>query len=216
MDVAVAPSDPRVVYASSRTWAYRSTDGGASWRKITWEGFFSSISVHPRNASTVFLGSRSVFYRSTNAGKSWQPVLQGEVPLDVWSVAVDPVNPRVILVAADGGLWRSSNRGDTWRRKGAPPMDATNIQEVIFDPSHPGRAYAAGIGDGGLFRSTDHGRTWTRFGIGLTSKIGSNDVGNVAVNATGNRVYAGVSGFNLSHGAGAFVSTYPSRDGMPP
>jgi photosystem II stability/assembly factor-like uncharacterized protein len=132
-------------------------------------------------------------------------MLLGDLPLDVWSVAVDPVNPRVILVGADGGLWRSSNGGDTWRRKGAPPMDATDIQEVIFDPSHPGRVYAAGTDDGGVFRSTDHGRTWTHFGSG----IGSDDVGNVAVNATGHRVYAGVSGFNLSHGAGAFVFVYP-------
>jgi photosystem II stability/assembly factor-like uncharacterized protein len=205
IDLAVAPSDPRVVYAVSRGRAWRSDDGGASWRVIG-DGFYSSVSVHPRRSGTVFLGGRSAYFRSTNGGSSWQTAGAGWLPLDVWSFAFDPTNTSVILMAADGGLFRSRDGGKTWRRSGAAVFDATDLQEVTFDPAHPGRVYAAGAGlGGGVFRSNDHGRTWTRFGSG----IAGTDVGNLALNAAGDRLYAGTSAFNYGHGAGAFVFAYP-------
>ena len=205
IDVAVAPSNTRVVYAVARGRAWRSGDGGASWRVIS-DQWINSVNVHPRRANTVYLGGRSAILRSTDGGKSWETAGAGWLPLDVWSFAFDPTKPNVVLMAADGGLWRSPDGGDTWRRIGAPPLDATNIQEVIFDPAHPGRAYAAGVSlGGGVFLSNDHGRTWTRFGNG----IAGTDVGNVALNTAGDRVYAGTSGFNYGHGSGAFVYQYP-------
>ena len=40
--------------------------------------------------------------------------------------------------------------------------------------------------------------------------IAGTDVGNVAVNAAGSRVYAGTWAFNYGQGAGAFVFQYPN------
>ena len=94
--IAVAPSDPNVVWVGSGeanirgnvgegNGIYRSTDGGESWQHV-WqaEGQIGTIIVHPRNPDVAFaavLGSpfgpgedRGVL-RTTDGGKSWSKVL---------------------------------------------------------------------------------------------------------------------------------------------
>src|SRR5262249_56523987 len=90
--VAVAPSDPNVVYVGSGEanirgnvaagdGIYRSTDGGKTWKHL-WKqtGQIGQIVVHPRDADVAYaavLGrafgpnpERGV-YRTTDGGKTW-------------------------------------------------------------------------------------------------------------------------------------------------
>src|SRR5262245_43279007 len=94
--LAIAPSDPNVVYAGSGeanirgnvevgNGIYRSTDAGKTWQHV-WkqEGQIGTMIVHPRNwrvAHAAVLGKafgpnpeRGV-YRTTDGGKSWKRVL---------------------------------------------------------------------------------------------------------------------------------------------
>jgi photosystem II stability/assembly factor-like uncharacterized protein len=122
--VAVAPSDPNVVYVGSGeanirgnvgkgNGIYKSTDGGETWTHVwTQEGQIGAITVHPDDPDTAFaavLGSpfgpnpeRGV-YRTTDGGATWQQVLAKDADTGASDVCFDPANPRILFA----GLWQA-------------------------------------------------------------------------------------------------------------
>ena len=162
--IAVAPSDPNVVYVgtgespprgnvSPGNGVYRSTDGGRSWRPagLTDAGQIGAIMVHPGNPDHVFVAvlghifgpseQRGVF-RSMDGGTTWQRVLFRDANTGAIDLMMDPTNPRVLYAA----LWQA--RRSPW----------------TFESGGPGS---------GLFKSTDGGDTWTE----LTRNDGLPDSG---------------------------------------
>ena len=151
--IAVAPSNPRVLYAG------------------TGEGF-------PRNTAALGDG----VFRSDDAGKTWRSLgLSGTQ--HIAKIAIDPTNPNVALVAAMGpefspggerGIYRTSDGGRTWQRV-LYVNPTTGGSDVAFNPSNPNVVLAGtfdylrqpwtfrGGGPGsGLYRSTDGGVNWTK------------------------------------------------------
>jgi photosystem II stability/assembly factor-like uncharacterized protein len=165
--VAVAPSDPNVVYVgegsidirgntSQGRGAWRSTDGGRSWTSIGLRnaGQIGRIQVHPGNPDLVYaavLGrpfGRSEergIYRSRDGGRSWDRVLYLNDSTGASDLAMDPRNPRILYAA----MWRAERKPWTM---------------------------ISGSAEGGIWRSADGGDTWTKLGgglpTGLTGKIG--------------------------------------------
>jgi photosystem II stability/assembly factor-like uncharacterized protein len=183
--LAVAPSDPKVIYAgtgevdirsnlSSGDGVYKSTDGGRSWSNIGLRDSrqISSILVDPQNANIVYVGAfghayapnreRGV-YKSTDGGASWTKVLDQGPEMGVSDLAMASENPNLLFAAT----WRSQR----------PPWST----------------YAPLDGPGsGLFRSQDSGQSWSR----VTGKgLPEGDWGRtaVAVSPNGKRVYALIS-----------------------
>ncbi|HQR47820.1 MAG TPA: hypothetical protein PL152_00710, partial [Steroidobacteraceae bacterium] len=148
--IAIAPSDPNVIYAGSGeanirgnvswgTGIFKSSDAGKSWQQV-WKtrGQIGTMAVDPRNPDVAFaavLGSpfgpnkdRGV-YRTTDGGKSWKQVLYKNDETGASDVALDPNNPRIVFA----GMWQ------------------TRRQPWTMTSGGPGS---------GLYRSADGGDTW--------------------------------------------------------
>jgi len=183
--LAVAPSDPKVIYAgtgesdirsnlSSGDGVYKSTDSGQTWANTGLRDTrqISRIVVDPQNSKIVYVSAlghaygpnaeRGV-YRSTDGGASWTKVLDQGPEIGVSDLAIATENSKVLFATA----WRSHR----------PPWST----------------YAPLDGPGsGLFRSQDSGQSWSRLtGNGLPEGDWGRTA--VAVSPDGKRVYALIS-----------------------
>jgi len=180
--IALAPSDPRVLYVGSGeadmrsdishgNGMYRSGDGGKTWAHIGLDETrqIGRILVDPRDANRVFVAAlghgygpnpeRGVF-RSLDGGRTWSRVLFKNENTGAIDLAFDPSNAKTILAA----LW--STRRPPWN---------------TYPPSNgPGS---------GLYRSEDGGDTWQPVAGGFPSeKLGR--VGLAFAPSDPRRVYA--------------------------
>jgi hypothetical protein len=126
--IAVAPSDPNVVYVgtgespirgnvSPGDGMYRSTDGGNTWTKIGLAdaGQIAHIVVHPHDPDLVYVAvlghafgpnpTRGVF-RSRDGGRTWQTILFRSDSAGACDLAMDPTNPRILYA----GFWQAVRR----------------------------------------------------------------------------------------------------------
>src|SRR5262249_42947551 len=125
--LAIAPSDPNVVYVGSGeanirgnvaagNGIYKSPDAGRTWQHDRkQESQIGTRIVHPKNPDIAFaavLGhafgpneERGV-YRTTDGGKTWQKVLYKDRDTGASDVCLDPHNPRVLFA----GLWQARRR----------------------------------------------------------------------------------------------------------
>ena len=178
--IAVAPSDPNVVWVGSGeanirgnvaegNGIYRSTDGGETWQHVwTAEGQIGTMIVHPDDPDVAFaavLGSpfgpgpdRGV-YRTTDGGATWQKVLYRDPETGASDVCFHPSNPRILFA----GLWQT--RRTPWGMTSGGPGS-------------------------GLYMSRDGGDTWKKLeGKGLPAGIWGKVGVRVAVSDP-TRVYA--------------------------
>lgn len=137
--IAVAPSDPNVVYVGSGeanirgnvapgAGIFKSTDAGKTWKHV-WKqvGQIGTMAVHPTNPDVAYaavLGhafgpnAERGLYRTTDGGKTWQQVLAKDADTGCSDVALDPTNPRVVYA----GMWQT--RRKPWEMtSGGPGSD---------------------------------------------------------------------------------------------
>lgn len=122
IDVAVAPSNSRRVYALIQTAnqgsLWRSDDGGAQWRVVSWDrtligraGYYIRVEVNPRNENEVLVAN-STFHRSMDGGLTF-PISGGGCG-DCHDIWMDPQNPDRWGVTGDGGAGITHNHGRTF------------------------------------------------------------------------------------------------------
>src|SRR5579875_25911 len=195
--LAIAPSDPDVIYLGSGQVAAR------------WD-----------------IQSGNGVYKSSDGGKSWQHMGLADTKY-IGRILVDPKDPDTVLVGALGhyfgpnherGVFRSSDGGRTWKQT-LYIDDDTGVVDLARDPGHPDVIYAAawqvrnypwlsyfqpnnGPGSG-IYKSVDDGRTWKRLDgkgwpQGNLSRIGLAVAGNGRVYAV---IDASAASGNIPHAA---------------
>jgi len=121
IDVAIAPTDSKRVYALIQTAdqgsLWRSDDGGNSWHDENWSrmligraGYYIRLAVGTDNPDYVLVANSS-FFRSTDGGKTFNEVPWGGDNHDIW---IDPQLPGRMGLTNDGGVRLTTNAGKTW------------------------------------------------------------------------------------------------------
>ncbi|MBK9657927.1 MAG: hypothetical protein IPO66_21930 [Rhodanobacteraceae bacterium] len=169
--LAVAPSDPRVIYVGSGQpqarydtahgdGVYGSRDGGQTWTHLGLEKtrHIGAILVDPRDANSVLVAAVGPFFaetpergvfRSTDGGQHWTRTLAIDDATGVVDLASDPRQPNIVFAAA----W--SARNYPWMSYFTPMTSVT----------------------GGIYKSEDGGVSWKRlegggFPAGAIGRIG--------------------------------------------
>ena len=159
--------------------AFKSTDGGATWRMLPatnvdanrdWR-FVNRIAVHPTQPQVLLAAMTSdnlvngAIYRSADGGESWTRVST----LKALDIAFEPSNPSNAVAGLDDGtVGYSGDAGFGWARSAALVPDpsgrgSTARAEIAFAASQPGTVYASvDNAKGEVWRSGDSGANWTK------------------------------------------------------
>ena len=195
--IAVAPSDPNVVYVGmgehavrgvmthSGDGVYRSTDAGKTWKKIGLDDsrHISRVVVHPKNPDVVFVAAQGTLYapsaergifKTTDGGATWKKVLFVDQRTGAAELSMDATNPRILYAA----MWEHGRL--------------------------PWKVISGGPGSG-LYKSTDAGDTWAKMTEGLPEKMGKMAIAVSPSNPE--KVYALIESESEGNDRGLHVST---------
>lgn len=180
--IAVAPSDPNVLYVGMGEHAvrgvmtshgdgvYKSTDGGASWQSMGLPNarHIAAIRIHPQNPDLVYVAVQGALYnnsdergvyRTIDGGASWEKVHFVNATTGAADLSMDANNPRILYA----GMW--DHQRSPWQiRSGGPGS--------------------------GIWKSTDGGTTWKKLEEGLPKEMGK--VAVAVSPANPNRIYANI------------------------
>ena len=196
-DVAIAPSDPNILYAGtgeqnnrqSSSWGngvYRSDDGGETWRHLglVETRHIGKILIHPRNPDIAYVAAlgnlwrgneeRGV-YRTRDGGLTWERVLYVDQFTGAVDLVMDSEDPRILYAATYQRLRRA------WGFNGGGPGS-------------------------GIHRSVDGGDTWRELTIGIPP----GDKGRIGLAISQSN--PSILNALIQHSDGAEQGTYRSED----
>ncbi|HTP01790.1 MAG TPA: IPT/TIG domain-containing protein [Anaerolineales bacterium] len=169
--IAISPSDPATMLASTDQGVWFSHDAGGSWVQssgyVYGGGFPDCAAFDPDNAQIVYASTTHGLVETTNGGQTWQEI--GKNP--------DHYVGQMLLAGAGvlyemdadyrlKGLWKTMNNGQDWTEltNGLPD---TLVTAIGMAPSNHAVLYAgtdgySGSPDTGLYKSINGGDSWTR------------------------------------------------------
>ncbi len=160
IDVAIAPTDSRRMYALVQTAnqgsVWRSDDGGDRWRVVSWDrtligraGYYIRIEVSPANPDEVLVANSS-FHRSTDGGLTFPHNDRGCGDChDIW---MDPKNPDHWVTTGDGGMGITTDHAKTFTRVSLP---IGQMYHVALDERVPYWIYSNRQDDGTMRGRSD-------------------------------------------------------------
>jgi hypothetical protein len=190
--ILLDPRNPeRIVIAISAAGAFRTDDGGTTWRPIN-QGLHSAhipdptaevghcvhcIARHPSRPDVLFMQKHWDVMRSDNAGEEWHEV-SGNLPSDFgFPIAVHAQEPETIYVVPitsdsehfppDGKLrvYRSRTGGTAWEAltQGLPQRDCyvNVLRAALAVDTLDPCGVYFGTTGGQVYASADSGDTWT-------------------------------------------------------
>jgi photosystem II stability/assembly factor-like uncharacterized protein len=190
--IILDPSNPRRIYiAISAAGAFRTDDGGATWKPIN-QGLRSQyipdptaevghcvhhVAMHPSRPDVLFMQKHWDVMRTDNAGDSWREV-SGNLPTDFGFVidvhAHEPETIYVVPIKSDSEhiplegklrVYRSRAGGNEWEplTKGLPQKDCyvNVLRDAMAVDSLDKCGVYFGTTGGQVYASSDAGDNWT-------------------------------------------------------
>ena len=194
--IAVSESHPRIVFVGMGEHAprgvmtsygdgvYKSTDAGATWKKLGLEKtqHISRIIIHPENPDIVYVAAQGALhapnpdrgvYKSIDGGETWEKVLFVDDKSGAVELSMDMNFPDVLYAA----MWEHQRL--------------------------PWKVISGGPGSG-LYKSVDAGKTWKKLESGLPKEMGKMAI--AVSRANSKKVYALIESDSEKRQGGLFVS----------
>lgn len=197
--IAVNPDNPDLVYVAamghifgvnSERGVFRSSDGGASWKKILFRNDSTGaidVQIDPYNPRVLYAalwqagrnafsmwsgGAGSGLFRSSDGGETWQEITRNPgMPKGLIGkirIACSPAKRDRLWAMVEnekgGGLFLSDNGGKTWQRTTddrAIRQRPWYFSHIFADTKNPDALYALNVG---FHKSTDGGKTFSGMG----------------------------------------------------
>ncbi len=201
---------------------YRTTDGGATWKKTLYadeKTGASDLVADPGNPDMMYAGmwhfrrtgwslesggEKDGLYRSSDGGATWTQLNGHGLPEEERgrvAVAIAPSNPQrvyALIETKHGFLWRSDDGGREWTLISSDPlMDERPFyySKIFVDPANANRIWAESVH---MTVSVDGGKTFKVTGSGTHG-----DHHAMWIAADGKRIIEGDDGgVNFSHDGG--------------
>lgn len=141
--LAIAPSDPEIIYAiveaaQGKGGFFKSTNRGASWSKQSGYSssgnYYQEIVVDPNNADLIY-GMNTWIQVSRDGGKSFKVLGEASKHVDNHCMWIDPGDTDHFMVGCDGGIYESWDAAKTWDYKANLPV--TQFYKVALDNDSP-------------------------------------------------------------------------------
>ncbi len=194
-DIAVDPRDPNTVYIALQVgYMLKSTDGGATWRRLdnAVDADIHTIAIDPADPATIVVATGGhdfrlgrapgrALYRSADAGESWTPVAL-EFPQEYAVPLIrHPRDNRLLYSAiangqpgrkwqrptgAESALIRSTDNGQTWQRLDVSLEEASKAfpDAMTFAAADSDRLLV-GYRSGDVLASPDAGDSWMKLDL---------------------------------------------------
>ncbi|MBI1968197.1 MAG: hypothetical protein HYS40_09415 [Gemmatimonadetes bacterium] len=187
--IAIAPSDPRVIYTMVEadtalntdktrlrqrrpSGLYRSQDGGATWERTNGNNvrpfYYSQVRVDPKNPDRVYWSSTPVNY-SDDGGKTVGNATVG-IHVDHHAMWIDPNDPNHLIVGNDGGVAQTWDKGGNYDFINTIPLG--QFYAISYDMGFPYRV-CGGLQDNNTWCGPSRRRQgditnadWTNVGTG--------------------------------------------------
>lgn len=221
--LAIAPSDPRIVFVSASAAGGVAASGavfridtnapyGENATDITGDlpSVPSKLAVHRHDARRIYaLAPGAPLWKTMDEGATWRRISSGLPDVPFLDLATDPAHSETLFIAGGHngntaaseaavsggyGIWKSTDDGNTWTKVGGSTFgQSTGPIKSITFHPEDDRVLYA-AGASGIYLSPDRGDTWTDIS-GRLPPISMN-----AVATDGQVLYAGTAGSGLFHG----------------
>lgn len=137
--LAMAPSDPKIIYAiveaaEQKGGIFRSADGGNTWERrnpFDSQGqYYSHLVVDPKNSDRIYVMNVEIQV-SNDGGRTLGTLPGGNKHVDNHCMWIDPKDTNYYLVGCDGGVYESFDRASSWHYKSNLPI--TQFYDVGVD-----------------------------------------------------------------------------------
>jgi photosystem II stability/assembly factor-like uncharacterized protein len=179
MGIAVAPSQPNLLYATvearKNAGVYRSEDAGETWKQVNSDGRIGGrgpgamgIAVAPDNPDIIFVANTTT-WKSNDGGKTFVGFKGAPGGDDYQRIWISTEHPQIIALTSDQGTVITVNGGTTWSSWYNQPT--AQFYHVTTDNRFPYWVYGAQqeSGSAGTQSRSDYGeitfREWHSVGV---------------------------------------------------